>query len=306
MPVRSTGARLPDTPAAPHGTVSPLQLGPGEVRQPDQVIIITDASGTMHYNATFPSAKALTRTFVAAMPANNAPSRSGGGYDAALIGFGGNERINSPLAPFDRRALASTAAGLRVLGEVGGWGGRTPYRDVIGESARALTGKSATAALVIFSDGIPDDEMAALRAVRALEKAYSGNVCIHTVHTGDDAEGARFLNRLSKLTGCGSMRSAASVQNTSSFMRFTHDVFARAGRARTRARASGQRRTRRPGPKNAGRPATGQGRGESPEKNSINDRAASTNQEVNHEPRATGAATETGRFARSWARPAVL
>jgi OOP family OmpA-OmpF porin len=213
-------------------SVSPLRLGQGEVRLPDQVIVITDGSGTMHHYETFPSAKALTRTFVAAMPERDAPALRSGGYDAGLIGFGGNERINAPLAPFDRRALANTAASLRVLGEVGGWGGRTPYRVVLGESRRALAGRSATAALVIFSDGLPDDEMAAFRSARALTAAYSGDVCIHTVHTGDDANGALFLDRLSKLTGCGSARSAASVRDASAFMQFTHDVFAtRAGAA---------------------------------------------------------------------------
>jgi OOP family OmpA-OmpF porin len=213
-------------------SVSPLRLGQGEVRLPDQVIVITDGSGTMQHYETFPSAKALTRTFVAAMPERDAPALRPGGYDAGLIGFGGNERINAPLAPFNRRALANTAASLRILGEVDGWGGRTPYRGVLKESQRALAGRSATAALVVFSDGLPDDEMAAFRSARALSAAYSGDVCIHTVHTGDDAEGALFLDRLSKLTGCGSARSAASVRNASAFMQFTHDVFA------TRARAA--------------------------------------------------------------------
>lgn len=212
-------------------SVSPLRFGSGEVRVPDQVLVITDASGTMYQEATFPRAKALTRTFVAAMPAADAPGARAGGYEAGLIGFGGNERIIAPLTGFDRAAMASTADNLRLLGEVGGFGGRTPYHAVLRESRQALAGRRGVGALVIFSDGLPDDEGDALRAGRALVASRDGRICIHTVHIGDDANGAAFLERLSKLSGCGTSREADSVRDPAAFMQFTHDVFAGAGRA---------------------------------------------------------------------------
>ena len=212
-------------PTEPPLSVSPLEIGRGEVRVPDQVIAITDASGTMYEHQTFPLAKALTRTFVAAMPERDAPSARGGGYDAGLIGFGGDERIVAPLAPFDRSMLASTAESLRILGEINGRGGRTPYHDVLAETRTALAGKDGVAALVIFSDGLPDDEALAIGAARSLVATYPGSVCIHTVQTGDDPNGAAFLDRLSKLAGCGSSRSAESVRNVSAFMQFTREVF---------------------------------------------------------------------------------
>jgi OOP family OmpA-OmpF porin len=221
----AAGCTAKTLPSEPPLSVSPLRLGGGEVRTTDQVIAITDASGTMYHHGTFPLAKALTQTFVAAMPERDVRSARGGGYDAGSIGFGGDDRIAAPLAPFDRAALAQTADSLRILGEVGGWGGSTPYHDVLAESRSALAGKSGMAALVIFSDGLPDDEEAAIRAARVLIAAYSGSVCIHTVQTGDDPSGAAFLDRLSKLTGCGSSRDAESVQTVNAFMQFTRDVF---------------------------------------------------------------------------------
>ena len=101
------GCAAKTLPTEPPLSVSPLQFGRGEARVPDQVIAITDASGTMYQHQTFPLAKALTRTFVAAMPERDAPAVRRAGYDAGLIGFGGDDRIVAPLAPFDRSMLAS-------------------------------------------------------------------------------------------------------------------------------------------------------------------------------------------------------
>jgi OOP family OmpA-OmpF porin len=199
------------------------------VRVPDQVLIITDSSGTMYAHETFPLAKALTQTFVAAMPENSAPAARPGPYSAGLSGFGGDERIVWPLQTFNRAGLANTAASLEVLGELGGFGGPTPYRNVLAESRVALMGKSMAAAVVIFSDGLPDSEARAMLSGKLLVDTYNGNVCIHTVQTGDEPEGAAFLARLSSLTGCGSSRSAASVRDSGAFMAFVRQVFSGVG-----------------------------------------------------------------------------
>jgi OOP family OmpA-OmpF porin len=229
--VLALGCSARQLPAESPLSVSPLQFQTGEVRQPDQVIVITDASGTMYEHATFPRAKALTQTFIAAMPEANAPAARPGGYSAGLISFGGDERIGAGLAPFNRASLASTAATYRVLGELGGYGGRTPYGSVLAEARAQLAGKSSQSALVIFSDGIPDSEDRAMTAAKALIAAYNGGVCIHTVQTGDDPAGAAFLGRLSKLTSCGSTRTAASIHDSGAFMQFTRKVFAGKGAA---------------------------------------------------------------------------
>lgn len=222
LAVGCTAKTLP--PQAPL-SVSPLQFGQGEARLPDQVIVVTDASGTMYQHKTFPQAKALTSSFVAAMPDRNSPGLRAGGYDAGLISFGGDERITAALAPFDRGALSSTVDSYRILGELGGYGGNTPYHNVLAEARASLTRKSQNAALIVISDGLPDDEMSALRAARNLGLAYSGKVCIHTIQTGNDPKGADFLKRLSNVTGCGTTRTAASISDPSAFMGFMRVVF---------------------------------------------------------------------------------
>jgi OOP family OmpA-OmpF porin len=203
----------------------PIQLQADEWRVTDDVMVITDASGTMYVNETFPAAKALTQSFVAAMPEASAPAEKPGGYSAGAIGFGGDERNAAPLAAFNRSVLSSQAAGLDVMGSVDGMGGPTPLHAVIGEAAASLEGKRGRAALVIFSDGLPDDASAALGAAEGLIASHPGEVCIHTVQTGTSQEGYAFLKRLSALTQCGSLRNEDDVTTNFEVQQFARAVF---------------------------------------------------------------------------------
>ncbi len=204
----------------------PLRIGSGEWRVADYVFVITDASGTMYVNETFPEAKSLTRSFIAAMPAADAPAQNPSRYEAASIGFGGNQRITTPLQSFDRAALASRSAQLTIIGDVSGTGGTTPFHRVFGEVAEDLEGKSGRAALVIFSDGIPDDPSRAMAAAGKLASGHSGDVCFHGVQTGTDPEGQAFLRNLAALTGCGSLRSAADITTGAEVQQLARRVFA--------------------------------------------------------------------------------
>jgi OOP family OmpA-OmpF porin len=212
-------------------SVNPLQFGTHERRMPSQAIVITDGSGTMYEHRTFPDAKALTQAFVQSMPEGSSRGKFQGGYEASLIGFGGSERIQSPLASFDRDALAGTAQSLRVLGDPKGYGGTTPLNAIFGEVEQSLVGKKGLAAIVIFSDGLPQEtpgatEASTTQAAQRLIENYAGEVCIHTVHLGDNPTGARYLASLASLTSCGSSRLAADIPGPKTFMGFTREVFA--------------------------------------------------------------------------------
>ncbi|MBW2576935.1 MAG: OmpA family protein [Deltaproteobacteria bacterium] len=207
-------------------SVNPVQFSANEWRVPSQAVVIADASGTTWMAETFPHVKALTQSFVKAMPDGNSRAKVSGNYDATLIGFGGKERIVSPLAPFNRSALSSKADSLRILGDIHGYGGETPFRNVFVEVQEAIRATTGVAAVVIFSDGLADFEHAAMISAKALVESHMGNVCFHTVHVGDDADGARFLKAVSALTTCGSARELADVWNASNFMKFAHSVFA--------------------------------------------------------------------------------
>ena len=205
--------------------VNPVQFSANEWRVPSQAVVIADASGTTYMAETFPYVKALTQSFVKAMPEANTRAKVSGNYDAMLIGFGGKDRIVSPLAPFNRSALASKADSLRILGDLHGFGGETPFRNVFAEVEEALKNKTDVAAVVIFSDGLADVESEAMDAAKSLVESHMGKVCFHTVHVGDDADGARFLKAVSALTSCGSARELAGVWDANNLMKFTHGVF---------------------------------------------------------------------------------
>jgi outer membrane protein OmpA-like peptidoglycan-associated protein len=213
---------LPDK--APIET-GPIQIGKGEQRITDQVIVITDASGTMYLRKTFPDAKALARSFVASMPEAGAPSKSGRVYDAGAVGFGGKERSGAPLATFDRSRLATATANLQIMGDISGTGGTTPLDAVIREAAWSLQGKRGRAALVIFSDGLPDHPDAALYAARKLAAGYPDPVCIYAVQTGTDVQGYEFLKRLSQTTPCGSLNSDDDITTRYELQQFARAVF---------------------------------------------------------------------------------
>jgi len=179
----------------------------------------------MWANRTFPNAKALTRSFVAAMPEAGVPAVRPGGYSAGSVGFGGDERNAAPLAPFDRAGLAAKAATLEIMGDASGTGGTTPLDAVIREAAASLEGRSGQAALVVFSDGLPNCETSALGAAEALIASYADQVCIHTVQTGTDPAGTAFLKRLSDLTNCGSLRNGDELTTAYEVQQLARVVF---------------------------------------------------------------------------------
>lgn len=199
--------------------VSPVSVKQGEQRITDQVIVITDGSATMVQEANFPEARALTQTFIAAMPEAAVRSKGTETYQAALISFGGAERGGAPLADFNRELLADKAAYLRPLGSL------TLLDQVLGEVQDELAGSSGRAAIVIFSDGLPTSEQKAIAAAQSLISNHNGEVCIHTVHTATDAAGGAFLSRLSSLTGCGSTRTGGSLAVASDMDGFQRQIF---------------------------------------------------------------------------------
>jgi OOP family OmpA-OmpF porin len=111
------------------------------------------------------------------------------------------------------------------MGDVSGTGGTTPLDAVIREAAASLEGRSGQAALVVFSDGLPNCEASTLRAAEDLIASYRDPVCIHTVQTGTDPAGAAFLKRLSDLTNCGSQRNGDEITTGHEVQQLARVVF---------------------------------------------------------------------------------
>jgi OOP family OmpA-OmpF porin len=202
-------------------TVSPLNAGPvvpgaDERVNVSHVYALVDASSSIADD--FPRQRAMVQSFVGAMP--------DGSYEVAAIAFGGYKRQTEGLKPFDRENLKRGAANLEQLNE------GTPLDRVITELAPKTKGKFGRGLVIVFSDGFPTDpvgreldEDQVIAAARALREGWEGDLCFHTVQTGDDPAGAAFLKRLSQATDCGSARSMASIQNVAALQNFEREIF---------------------------------------------------------------------------------
>lgn len=200
---------------APLGA-GPITPGPGERVAVTHNYLIVDSSESV--TEVFPTERALVESFIAAQPE--------GTYEQGGTAFGGYQRQTEALTPFNRAAAKQYATDLNHLSE------GTPIDRVFGEVGQDLAGRSGQASVIVFSDGRPTDpigrevaEQKVLDAAGRLAEGFNGQVCIHTVHVGDDPAGAEFLRRLSTRTGCGSARSMGSVMNTAALQNFEREVF---------------------------------------------------------------------------------
>jgi OOP family OmpA-OmpF porin len=198
--------------------MKPLQAGSGERVIVDHAVLLVDTSRSICEECQFPDEKALLESFVAGMP--------NGGYSAGSVVFGGYERQIHAIAPFERGGLAKSARDTLYLGE------GTPVDRVLDELAVHLAGKGKRAAVVLLSDGLATDpvgreiaESRSLSAAQTLAAVYEGPVCFHTVQVGDDPTGAAFLEKLSKVTDCGSARTLAATNSAAAVDRFERQVF---------------------------------------------------------------------------------
>src|SRR5262249_37396880 len=62
-------------------------------------------------------------------------------------------------------------------------------------------------------------------------KGYKGKLCIYTIQVGSNPAGAAFLEKLSKVTGCGSHRSESSLATAAALQSFQREVYIGAGPA---------------------------------------------------------------------------
>ena len=103
---------------------------------------------------------------------------------------------------------------------------------MLAEVQEDLSGQSKRASVVIFTDGLPSDEVGrnvdpkvTQDAARSLARAYDGDLCIHTVQIGEDVEGREFLRQLSKVTACGSFRRGATITSEGTLQNLARSVF---------------------------------------------------------------------------------
>ena len=85
--------------------------------------------------------------------------------------------------------------------------------------------------MLIISDGLAtdyagraDEGSRTLEAARALA-SERGDVCFHTIQSGNAAEGATLLRSIADITSCGSFRNASSLGTASALQQFSSAVY---------------------------------------------------------------------------------
>ncbi len=188
-------------------SVSPVLPKENEQIVRDQVLILVDSSDSVCVSGAFCYEKELARAFVGALP--------DGTYEAGLTLFGGvpeSQWKKHASAPFDRQALARSAADLKMLG------GYTPLAGGVKSFDKEVRGKTGRSALLVFSDGEVCNRNRVLKACEALKAAHGGELCIFTVHVGKCTCGKKLMQEMASVNGCGkyydgeTLNSAAAIQ----------------------------------------------------------------------------------------------
>lgn len=197
---------------------SAITPGPGQKVAVDHVLVIFDTSGSIDEDDQFPTARALYESFMLTMP--------DGSYESGAVAFGGFAREATPIAPFARERMVAHAQDVTYLNE------GTPLYRVLAEAQEPLSGQGERGSVVIFTDGLPSDEVGrdvdpqqTFDTARELAAAYGGELCFHTVQIGEDVQGREFLRQMSEVTPCGSFRRAATITNEGTLQALSRDVF---------------------------------------------------------------------------------
>jgi hypothetical protein len=187
---------------------------PNETVVVDQVILISDGSGSMVLEDKFSQSKALIQSFVQAMPA--------GSYSVSSINFGGEWKQDwqaHPARVFDRISLASYAAALRPVT------GSTFLGEALLHNREEVAASTGRTAVIVFSDGKANSAQAALDACRQLMEVHLGQLCIYTVHIGDDEGGGQLLQEMAGLSACGTSWHASHISTPDGMAAMVRRIF---------------------------------------------------------------------------------
>jgi OmpA-OmpF porin, OOP family len=103
-------------------------------------------------------------------------------------------------------------------------GGTTPLGSAITGAHEDLKGVSGKTALIIVSDG-KDLLHSPKAAMEAMAAEFGDRLCVYTIQIGDDPAGAKSLEGLTTLTGCGFASTADSLAPASDMANFVEKVF---------------------------------------------------------------------------------
>ncbi len=195
-------------------SVSPIVPADNEQIIRDQIIIIVDVTGSIGRLSRYRHEKELVQAFTDAMP--------NGTYLAGIDSFAGvssREWVDLRLMTFNRDRMVGGAASIRPLGSL------TPLSRSLYNQRLELRGKRGSGALLIFSDGKVRNPEEVLQACRELNIEHAGDLCIYTVDVGSSERGARLLQQMAAVNGCGKYYDSASLTSAAAIQALARDIF---------------------------------------------------------------------------------
>lgn len=195
----------------PDVSSGPVVPGADEMVAINQAVVIVDSSSSMRVQK-IREAKALAQGIFEVAP--------DGDYQTGMISFGGEGRkIYVFESPYQRQNWVERAAKIPYIG------GKTPLELSLEEAYSMLSGVEGKTAVILISDGLPTIPNAAMESARKIASLSSTQVCIYTVHVGDNPKGAEFLKEVAALTPCGSFRTGDSLLDGATLQDFVREIF---------------------------------------------------------------------------------
>lgn len=104
-------------------------------------------------------------------------------------------------------------------------GGNTPLGAAIDAASANFDKMPGTAVLVIVSDGTRNNLDDPVASAKKIKEKMGDRICIYTVWVGDDVEGKKVLENISKAVGCGFTESAANLTDPKALATFVEKAF---------------------------------------------------------------------------------
>jgi OOP family OmpA-OmpF porin len=203
-------------------TFTPTEFQSGQyTAKADNFQLLLDASQTMGNNGqvNFLTAKNFLGAVNASLPADF-------GANMGLRSLGHSERQSKNLtdlvAGMSKYSRDDMTKGLEKVKYPGG---NTPLGAAINAASADLEKAAGTSVLVIVSDGTINNLDDAIAAAKAIKAKMGDRICIYTVWVGDDVEGKKILENVSKTAGCGFTESIANLTDAKSLAAYVEKVF---------------------------------------------------------------------------------
>lgn len=147
------------------------------------------------------------------------------GQKVGLRTFGHNSSVSTEATVMQYGMEEYSTEGLaQGVAKLNATGGNSFLFKALKEAENDLGGLSGQTAVVIVSDG-KDMPPKTADAAQALKEKLGSAICFYPVVVGEDAEGMKLMQQVSKAGGCGFFSEASNLMSSDAMANFVKNVF---------------------------------------------------------------------------------